>query len=475
MNIRVDLNTPIKDGTEVVFRSPVDCSQITGLIVYYKEDGITASKEFAFADAHGTNVGDIDHLFAENVVVKVILDLSTNMAFVQNADTNAYLEGRFADVTPDDSKVSDHAWSSKNTVDKLCPAFEESGTLVQCEPVEGYPLAVATEFAAAQEGSGDPSPDNVRPITVYPAITLQCCGKNLYDAETYPMTPKTILRHATGKTGESAVYSATMDYIPAVHLRGLAISIRNAPATTNGSSTGAGIAFYDADKVYISGTNKAQATVPDNACFMRFSIATDYVEEAQIELGGAVTAHELYRGHSYAIASPESVACGSYDWHTGQLTVTHKAVDMSTLDWQHNEDNAFLYAELPEGKIPDATVANDTLCNVFAWAPGTFDPTFGIGADTYDISDEVGVCCVAVPDMYEGGDTIDLLTDAQAVLVYPLAEPYTVLYDPRQVTAQAGTNTLYSDIGTIKVSGRVDPATIIEKLTSAIIALGGNI
>lgn len=98
MNIRVDLNYPIKDGTEVVFRSPVDCSQITGLKVYYLEDGATKSQEFAFADAHGNNVGDIDHLFAENVVVKVILDVTSGMAFVQNADTNAYLEGRFAEI-----------------------------------------------------------------------------------------------------------------------------------------------------------------------------------------------------------------------------------------------------------------------------------------------------------------------------------------------------------------------------------------
>lgn len=94
MNIRVDLNTPINDGTEVVFRSPVDCSQVTGLIVYY--DG--GSQEFMFADAHGNNVGDIDHLFAEDVAVKVILDVTKGMAFVQNADTNAYLEGRFAEL-----------------------------------------------------------------------------------------------------------------------------------------------------------------------------------------------------------------------------------------------------------------------------------------------------------------------------------------------------------------------------------------
>ena len=93
-NIRVDVGYAIHDGSELKFRSPVDCSAITGLIVYYPgEDGNLTSKVFVLADAHGNNVGNIDHLFAENVVVKVILDVTTGMAFVQNADTNAYLEG----------------------------------------------------------------------------------------------------------------------------------------------------------------------------------------------------------------------------------------------------------------------------------------------------------------------------------------------------------------------------------------------
>jgi hypothetical protein len=108
MNIVVDLSYPIKDGTEVVFRSPVDCSQVTGLKVYYiGADGNTASQEFVLADAHGNNVGDIDHLFAEDVVVKVILDVTKGMAFVQNADTNAYIERTFIKsingVTPDEN------------------------------------------------------------------------------------------------------------------------------------------------------------------------------------------------------------------------------------------------------------------------------------------------------------------------------------------------------------------------------------
>ena len=107
MNIRVDLNYPIKDGTEVVFRSPVDCSQVTGLKVYYRDNLETGAKEFVFADAHGNNVSDIPHLFAENVAVKVILDVTTGMAFVQNADTNAYIERTFVKmvngVKPDEN------------------------------------------------------------------------------------------------------------------------------------------------------------------------------------------------------------------------------------------------------------------------------------------------------------------------------------------------------------------------------------
>jgi hypothetical protein len=96
-NIRVDIDYIIEDGTEIKFRSPADCSAITGLVVYYPSaSGSTTSKVFMLADAHGNNVGDIDHLFAENVVVKVILDVTNSVAFVQNADTNAYLEAQLA-------------------------------------------------------------------------------------------------------------------------------------------------------------------------------------------------------------------------------------------------------------------------------------------------------------------------------------------------------------------------------------------
>lgn len=49
----------------------------------------------------------------------------------------------------DDVISKKHAWSSKNTIDKLCPSFTKSGAIVTCEPVEGYPLTVTTDAETA--------------------------------------------------------------------------------------------------------------------------------------------------------------------------------------------------------------------------------------------------------------------------------------------------------------------------------------
>ena len=95
-NIRVDLDTPVLNGQAVTFKSPADCSDITGLIIYYPEGDTTTSKTFKFVDAHGVDVGSgTFSLFAADALVKVILDTDEGKAYVQNADTNAYIEKTF--------------------------------------------------------------------------------------------------------------------------------------------------------------------------------------------------------------------------------------------------------------------------------------------------------------------------------------------------------------------------------------------
>ena len=72
----------------------------------------------------------------------------------------------------DDAVNATEAWSSKKIVDTLCPSFIVSGNPVTCNPVEGYPLSAVVTLEPKQAGSGDPSPENVRPISGYNSVTV---------------------------------------------------------------------------------------------------------------------------------------------------------------------------------------------------------------------------------------------------------------------------------------------------------------
>lgn len=81
----------------------------------------------------------------------------------------------------DDSTVGLDAWSSKHIVDMLCPPLEETGNPVQCYPVTGYPLGCKASWEPTQEGTGDPSQENIRPISGRDSVTVERCGENLLE------------------------------------------------------------------------------------------------------------------------------------------------------------------------------------------------------------------------------------------------------------------------------------------------------
>lgn len=130
-NIQVVLDHFIEDGSEIKFKAPTNCSNITRLLIHYTDlAGNDASKLFAFADANGNDIGEVSNLFAEGAIVKVVLDLDSHIddtdgvAFVQNADTNAYLESRFSSLEASHSTINADAaledLVSIGLVDPLC-------------------------------------------------------------------------------------------------------------------------------------------------------------------------------------------------------------------------------------------------------------------------------------------------------------------------------------------------------------------
>lgn len=96
----------------------------------------------------------------------------------QSADT---LAESVKNITPDDSSIGDKPWSSKHIIDMLCPPLEESGNPVVCYPVAGYSLGVKASWEPVQEGSGTPSPENIRPIKGRDSVTVERCGENVIE------------------------------------------------------------------------------------------------------------------------------------------------------------------------------------------------------------------------------------------------------------------------------------------------------
>ena len=81
----------------------------------------------------------------------------------------------------DDTAVGPDAWSSKHIVDMLCPPLEETGNPVQFYPVAGYPLGCKVSWEPTQEGTGDPSPENIRAIKGRDSVTVERCGGNVIE------------------------------------------------------------------------------------------------------------------------------------------------------------------------------------------------------------------------------------------------------------------------------------------------------
>lgn len=99
--IKIVLTEPLIDGMDVKFQAPCDCTAVTGLLVsYVGEDDTTAQQSFVFKDSHGNVLTGLSNLFVKGAYIKVILDTINGVAYLQNADTNAYLESQLEAKAP---------------------------------------------------------------------------------------------------------------------------------------------------------------------------------------------------------------------------------------------------------------------------------------------------------------------------------------------------------------------------------------
>lgn len=230
----------------------------------------------------------------------------------------------------DDTTVTDSApWSSKHIVDVLCPPLEETGNPVQCYPVSGYPLGVKASWEPTQEGSGDQSPDNVRPIKGRNSVTVERCGENLIK---YPAVGKTngieITVDGSKLTVKGTCPSGTSIKSDAVYCpdgKYTLSSDRLIPA-------GAYISAFIKTEVLILNKNLRNATgkLSGNVQMLLYLEAGTYDFEVQVSLLPGTTApttYTPYNGQTSTLTLPRTIYGGTVDAVTGEGQETWKLID----------------------------------------------------------------------------------------------------------------------------------------------------
>lgn len=398
-------------------------------------------------------------------------------------------------VQIDDAAVSEDApWSSKHIIDMLCPPLEESGNPVVCYPVAGYALGVKAKWEPMQEGTGTPSPENIRPIKGRANVRVERCGENLLK-----ITP-------FAKTVNKGV---TFEYVAqgGIKISGTATGLSDSPLFV--SSLLPPGKYYGLDQ---SNINASIVVTRDGARYWQntkgiFDIKTgDILHYWYISINAGITIDTIvypyivsgttapttytpYIGQTTPLTLPETVYGGEVDAVSGEGQKVWKSVALDGTEnwntWGVNKNNTnvtgFFTYDINDYSN-DGSNINKILCSTMSneekniWG----GKNMGVGLASSGSSKYLIYCVTTntLPDTTDDKKAIasfkTFLANLYAAgtpvqVAYKLAEstPFTAT-GAQPIPAIAGANTVLTDADSATVTGRADPVKRITDLEDAV-------
>ena len=292
--------------------------------LYAPEDRLVTSAAFTVTVHDAVfNAGDHPASQAEVEALTRLVCMTEDLVeeVQQKLDSGAF-KGEPGEVNIDDGVIGDAAWSGKNIMDRLCPGFSVSGEVVTCEPVEGYPMTVATD------------PDATR---------ITRCGKNLFDTKgevkevwyknsdgaivfkngfEICLPPGTYTVHA-----EKATTSTADRWIYGVVTDTKYNAFANCNIVIGQNRYNRTITMGDGDRLLLyNGTTGGTLESAQNLLTKYFDI--------QVEQGSVATAYESYAGGSFAVgeAIPALPGINYLYADAGSITVSGRVDPVTVIE-----------------------------------------------------------------------------------------------------------------------------------------------
>ncbi len=330
--------------------------------------------------------------------------------------------------------------------------------------------SVAVNIAPLQSGSGDPSPDNVRPISGWTAVNVTRCGKNL--------CPTTTITLGNGSPRTAEVYFAkplpigTYTFSASVTIN---TAVSNQPGVQFISTSGTNIGSATM-AVGTTGTLTKTITVTDPILRLYFYLGTtDYnngktivFENIQVEVGSTATAYEQYTAQTYPITLPTeagTVYGGTLDVVKGTLTVTWTAREIiSSSGFQKSSSypgSFYIIASLlgmknaPKGIIQCSHLKYIGTPTAANYKYGTCGLDSAVNLYLFDSSS-------ATLEDLQNYLTEQKNAGTPVVIAGLMLTPTTYTLTPTEIRTLLGYNTLWADAGAVDVQYPADTKLYID-------------
>lgn len=333
-----------------------------------------------------------------------------------------------------------------------------SGSIVSVnDAIKAKLKSCVVDIKPVQEGTGDPSPDNIRPISGWTGAQVTRCGKNLCNPATiiigsYVRAGNTSESRPLGEQTENSQWNCS-DFISVKPLSQYTTNVPN-----YSSASAAGLVFFDSFKNAISGIPTVSQrdriftfTTPSNCSYLRFSWSRIGGTDVQLAVG-TDSSYSPYTGTTYPITwqtEAGTVYGGTLNVKTGELTVTHGVLDLGDLSWVYT---TLFYAYSPANSfaLTSGDLTKKLMCSCYKVISGTA-PSNPDKMITMNNSATGSSKVIRVYDTdYTDATAFKTAVTGQK-LVYELATPVTYQLTPTQINTMLGTNNIWADTGDTSV------------------------
>lgn len=368
----------------------------------------------------------------------------------------------------------------KNTI-KQYKKHSEGGSIVTFNALPNTNIEnLLIDIEPVQSGSGDPSPDNIRPISGWEGMKMSRTAKNLWGGDRWYDSGV-----GTADLENRTISGTSSKTLPLIGSRAVRfkektpytfiITMTNSNSHTSGyyfvytdgSSTNLNNSNIGTEKKTFAFVSNANKTLQSISRTSYSGTKTYYVDESGI-FEGDLTVDDFvpYDGQTYSVnweTEAGTVYGGTLDVTTGVLTVDWRMLIFnsvsdfySVIDSGDSTLEGYTYVtlryNLPSNEYAYTATPNDGdtngLCNIAKWRKGA-EPGFSrVYAVTINRIYFVGVSNVYDLKTAEG-QTAYISSIAPIQVAYKLATPQTYQLSPTEIKALGGLNNIFADTGDI--------------------------